>query len=718
MKRISTRIIAMIGLLLCFICFGLGLVAYFTSYNSLVGVLEETMPKVAMEASVTIEDGIQNQLNTLNIIASLDYMEILKRPGADTSRVKAIMSDEVKRSGHEQMILVNKDGRALFHDGRVADLSNNQVFREALAGKEIASEPMLDSEGKGIVMVYAVPVRLNGEIAGVLMAVRNGLEISEFAGRIKFGQTGEAFIINSKGRTIAHANMDLLMELINVARSRNTSVSEDTNSVDIISSATSSAGGPDTVSSATLRGNGGGNTDFQWDETESAAYEVGFEGFVDVQTQMMEGNTGFGEYKYHGVSKIAGFAPVGNYGWSIAVSVDKDEMLSGLDALRRTFLAISAVFLLLGFVVAYFIGRGISKPISYLSNECNIMSSGDFSRVMNEKYTRRKDEIGGLARSFNNINVNVSKIIRNVVEEANSVGSAIKDVDENMAGLTSDINIMSKIINDLSMKMSENSATAEEMSATSSEIEGAVDSIANDTQRSAETTAEVHERAEKLKTTAVESQKRADEIRKDVAVRLRNAIEQSKAVERIRILSDTILSISSKTNLLALNAAIEAAHGGNSGSGFAVVADEIKKLAENSKQTVNEILNVTQSIIESVHVLAESAQQVLGFVENNVVKDYDMFAATGEQYSNDAQLLNDMAMNLSAITEELYASIHNMAKAINDVAVASEEGAAGTCDLAREAEIIVQRTQEVLQKTNDVSKSADRLLELVSIFKV
>jgi len=718
MKRISTRIIAMIGLLLCFICFGLGLVAYFTSYNSLVGVLEETMPKVAMEASVTIEDGIQNQLNTLNIIASLDYMEILKRPGADTSRVKAIMSDEVKRSGHEQMILVNKDGRALFHDGRVADLSNNQVFREALAGKEIASEPMLDSEGKGIVMVYAVPVRLNGEIAGVLMAVRNGLEISEFAGRIKFGQTGEAFIINSKGRTIAHANMDLLMELINVARSRNTSVSEDTNSVDIISSATSSAGGPDTVSSATLRGNGGGNTDFQWDETESAAYEVGFEGFVDVQTQMMEGNTGFGEYKYHGVSKIAGFAPVGNYGWSIAVSVDKDEMLSGLDALRRTFLAISAVFLLLGFVVAYFIGRGISKPISYLSNECNIMSSGDFSRVMNEKYTRRKDEIGGLARSFNNINVNVSKIIRNVVEEANSVGSAIKDVDENMAGLTSDINIMSKIINDLSMKMSENSATAEEMSATSSEIEGAVDSIANDTQRSAETTAEVHERAEKLKTTAVESQKRADEIRKDVAVRLRNAIEQSKAVERIRILSDTILSISSKTNLLALNAAIEAAHGGNSGSGFAVVADEIKKLAENSKQTVNEILNVTQSIIESVHVLAESAQQVLGFVENNVVKDYDMFAATGEQYSNDAQLLNDMVMNLSAITEELYASIHNMAKAINDVAVASEEGAAGTYDLAREAEIIVQRTQEVLQKTNDVSKSADRLLELVSIFKV
>lgn len=711
MKKISTRIIALFGLLVFFISAGLGIVAYITSHNSLVGVLKETMPKVAMEASITIDYGIQNHLNTLNVIASSDCMNILNNPDADNSSVRDIMSDEVRRSGHKQMILVNKNGKALFDDGTIEDLSNNPTFMKALSGEEVVSEPVLDSEGTGIIMMYAVPVKMYGETTGVLMAVRDGLELSEFAGRIKFGDTGEAFIINSQGRTIAHADTDLLLEVIRTARAKGSSESTGNEATDALSSATAAYETPDAVSSATINGD-------EDNDEGNAVQKLGFDGFIDVQKQMTQGKTGFGEYKFHGVSKVTGYAPFEKYGWSIAVSVDKEEMLSGLSELKRTFIFISSIFLLAGFMVAYFIGKGISAPVTHLSNECNIMSGGDFSRVMKEKYTKRQDEIGELARSFNNINVKVSKIISNVIEEADSVGKAIKNVDENMSALTSEINFMSGIIDKLSSKMGENSAIAEEMNATSSEIEDAIDSIANETQHSAETTGEVSKRAEELKATAIDSQKRAQEIRQDVAVKLRNAIEQSKAVERIQVLSDAILAISSKTNLLALNAEIEASHAGNAGSGFVVVAGEIKSLAENSKQTVNEIKEVTKLIIESVQILSESAEQVLGFLEDKVVKDYDMLVVAGEQYNNDAQLLNEMVTNLSATTEELYASIQAMAKAINDVALASEEGAYETSDLSNKAGVIVKRTNEVLKKTNDVSKSADRLLKLVSIFKV
>ncbi len=720
MKKISTRITALFGVLVFFICFGLGLIAYITSHNSLVGVLEETMPKVAVEASITIDYAIQNQLNTLNIIASLDNMAQLNKPDADISTIRDIMSDEVIRSGHRQMILVNKNGRALLNDGTTIDLSNNPIFNKVMSGEEVVTEPVLDSEGTGIIMTYAVPVKINGEIAGALMAVRDGLELSEFAGRIKFGETGEAFIINSQGRTIAHADTNLLLEVIRTARSKDSAASDDADEADALSSATVTSGTPDAVTSATIENedNIEKNTTSQSAAAGNVAQKVGFEGFIDVQRQMTEGKTGFGDYKYHGVSKAAGYAPFEKFGWSIAVSVDKEEMLSGLTEMRRTFITISSIFLLAGFMIAYFMGKGISTPITHLSNECNIMSNGDFSRAMKEKYTKRRDEIGDLARSFDNINVKVSKIIRNVIEEANSVGEAIKNVDENMSALTTEINIMSGIIDKLSLKMGDNYAATEEMNATSSEIESAIDSIANETQHSAETAGEVSHRAEKLKATAIDSQKRAHEIRQDVAVKLRNAIEQSKAVERIQVLSDAILDISSKTNLLALNAEIEASHAGSAGTGFAVVAGEIKNLAKNSKETVNEIIEVTKMIIESVQILADSAEQVLGFLEDKVVKDYDMLAVTGEQYNNDAQLLNDMVSNLSATTEQLYASIQVMTKAINDVAVASEEGASETSDLSSEAAVIVKRTNEVLQKTNDVNKSAGRLLELVSIFKV
>jgi len=720
MKKISTRIIVLFGLLVFFICFGLGLVAYITSHNALVDVLEETMPKVATEASITIEYAIQNQLDKLNIMASLVDLDSLNDSSSGNSKVRAFLSDEAKRSGHIQMILADRNGKALFDNGNVSDLSDNHVFKAAISGEEVVTEPVLDSDGEGIIMTYAVPVKSNGQIAGVLIAVRDGLELSEFAGRVKFGETGEAFIINRKGRTIAHADSNLLTELIKTATT-NSSSGSGGSAADASSSATLSSEIPDAVSSATVEGvdeNSGNNSGTQQAASGKVAQQLGFEGFVDVQRQMTEGKTGFGEYKFHGVSKVAGFAPFEKYGWSIAVAVDKEEVLSGLRKMEKSFLIISTIFLLAGLITAYVMGKGISIPITYLSDECNIMSGGDFSRSMKEKYTKRRDEIGELARAFNNINVNVSEIIRNVVEEAGSVGEAIKNVDENMAALNDEIKFMSDIIEKLSAKMSENSATAEEMNATSNEIEGAVDSIANETQNSADTAGEVSRRAEKLKATAVDSQNRAQEIRQNVAVKLRNAIEQSKAVERIQELTDAILVISSKTNLLALNAEIEASHAGSAGTGFAVVAGEIKNLAASSKQTVNEIKEVTKLIIESVQVLAESAEQVLEFLEDKVVKDYDMLAVAGEQYNNDAQMLNDMVSNLSATTEELYASIQTMAKAINDVAVAAEEGANETSDLANKASDIVRRTNEVLQKTNEVNKSADKLLELVSIFKV
>jgi methyl-accepting chemotaxis protein len=763
MRKISTRIIALFGFLVFFICSGLGLAAYITSYNSVMDVLEETMPKAAMEASITIEDAVRNQLNTLNIIASLDLMKALKNSSADNSALKTFLSEETGRAGHKQMILADRNGRVLYNStdagGSVSDnsVSGNSVagssatdiksdpfFQSALSGRETVSEPMLDKDGTGIVMVYAVPVKLDGETAGVLLAYRDGLELSEFAGRVKYGDSGQAYIINKQGRTIAHADKNVILQLLRAAAANpDQSAASGENTSDAVSSATAGAqpadavssatagtqssdaippaaegtGAADAVSSATVV-SGEGNTDARMGASESVSRQAGLESFYEIQRQMMEEKTGFGEFKYNGVPKVTGFAPVEEHGWSVGIAADRDEMLPGLSTLKLTVLVISVIFLLAGLAAAYILGKGISAPVAYLSNECNIMSGGDFSRSMSEKYTERRDEIGELARSFNNININVSNIIRSVVGEAGGVGAAIADINENMTVLTSEINAMSEIINKLSLKMDENSAAAEEMNATSGEIEDAVDSIANDSMQSAETAGEVSRRVENLKATAIGSRKRAHEIRTDVAVRLRAAIEQSKAVESIKILSEAILSIASKTNLLALNAEIEASQAGTAGLGFTVVAGEIRSLAENSKQTANEIQKVTKTVLDSVQALSESAEEVLEFMEDKVVKDYDMLLTAGEQYNNDASLISEMVTSLSATTQQLYASMQTIAQAINDVAKASEEGAAETGELAREAADIVNRAEEVLVKTNTVNESASRLLDLVSIFRV
>lgn len=125
--------------------------------------------------------------------------------------------------------------------------------------------------------------------------------------------------------------------------------------------------------------------------------------------------------------------------------------------------------------------------------------------------------------------------------------------------------------------------------------------------------------------------------------KLSKAIEDTKSVDEINKLLEAILDITDQTNLLALNAAIEAARAGEAGKGFAVVAEEVRKLAEESSNTAGQIQKITETVVSSVKELANNSQQLLDFMNVNIVKDYDDFVWTGDSYSNDAKYYNKVS---------------------------------------------------------------------------
>ncbi|MBU4535661.1 MAG: methyl-accepting chemotaxis protein, partial [Euryarchaeota archaeon] len=243
-------------------------------------------------------------------------------------------------------------------------------------------------------------------------------------------------------------------------------------------------------------------------------------------------------------------------------------------------------------------------------------------------------------------------------------------------------------------------------------------SLALKAQQGAISAGEINQRASNLKQTAVSSQMSAQNIYVSTQEKLVKAMQDSKSVDQINVLSDAILQITSQTNLLALNAAIEAARAGEAGRGFAVVAEEIRKLAENSKEAVNEIQKITNIVVTSVGNLSESSASVLEFIDKQVLKDYESMVEIGELYHADSEFVDDLVNDFNATAEELTASIQQMTRVIEEIAIAANEGAEGSTNIAQKNAMMVEKSDEVIKQADISKESSDNLNKMVSKFKV
>jgi methyl-accepting chemotaxis protein len=373
--------------------------------------------------------------------------------------------------------------------------------------------------------------------------------------------------------------------------------------------------------------------------------------------------------------------------------------------------------LVIGILLTIIITNGIIRPINRLKRELNklVQNGGDLTEEINIK---SKDEIGQLADSLNKFLSNLRTIISNIIHETNTVESSVVLVGQKMNELNAFIDEVSATTEEISAGMEETAAATEEVNASSEEIESAIEAMAQKAQNGAAEAGEIEKRANELKNSTISSQNAAQKIYEETRSRLEAAIENSRSVEQISVLSDSILQMSSQTNLLALNASIEAARAGEAGKGFAVVADEIRKLAEESKVAVNQIQQVTQEVISSVEGLADGSRTFMDFLDTTVLTDYQRMLKIGESYNDDAVFVDNLVSEFSASSEELTASIQAIIQAISEVTQTVNDGAAGTQVIADKGSQIVGMVGDVRDEMRIGSNSTQKLKETVAKFKV
>lgn len=393
----------------------------------------------------------------------------------------------------------------------------------------------------------------------------------------------------------------------------------------------------------------------------------------------------------------------------------KDSKQAGLNA--RWLMGIIFVFsLLISIVISIVLSNMISVPLKHSINSLQEISKGNLT--VPKINIDSSDEIGKLGTAINTMQSSIKEIIKAIIIETDTVNQALDVSNKNILDLNDSLNQISVTVEQLSAGMQETASSTQEVNAISLEIGNSVDEIAQRAQEGAISAEEISKKAIKLRDNSISLQKEANETQLNIKTVMDDALEKIKEVEKIKTLSDAILQISAQTNLLSLNAAIESARAGEAGKGFNVVAEEIRKLAESSKVTVNEIHSTISKVFSAVDNLTESSIYTLNYIESKVVDSYKESVAVGQNYNNDAIYVSDLVLNLSSTSEELLASIKTVSNAMNDISKATNEGAESSNEIAYKVSNIQERANNVKGETTRVKQSADNLKGLVSRFKV
>ncbi|NFF79947.1 methyl-accepting chemotaxis protein [Clostridium botulinum] len=395
-------------------------------------------------------------------------------------------------------------------------------------------------------------------------------------------------------------------------------------------------------------------------------------------------------------------------------SLSGDKLSSG--SIRINIIIIS-VLGVLSVVFGIMIINTIIKPLNMLKVELDSLAErgGDLTQ---EIEINSEDEIKDLSVSLNKFIQNLRNIIKQVNESSNSIEDVTELIKDNVTKLNSDIEEVSATTEELAANMEETAASSEEMLATSQEIEEVVKSISQKSQEGAIKAGEISNRAEDTKINVQASEMKSTELFKSTKIELEEAIQESKVVEEINVLSESIMQITSQTNLLALNAAIEAARAGEAGKGFSVVAEEIRKLAEQSKDTVIEIQNITGKVTSAVGNLSSSSDKLLKFMSIDVYNDYKKMLDVADKYNEDAEFVDSLVTDFSSSSEELLASLQEVIKTIDGVSQAANEGAGGTTDIASSILQVNDKSNSVLENSLKSQENAKKLKEEISKFKI
>lgn len=366
------------------------------------------------------------------------------------------------------------------------------------------------------------------------------------------------------------------------------------------------------------------------------------------------------------------------------VSKGKMSVFDGMAALIAVDIAV--------LVIVLAAGKRLFDRIHIIVGNLGKIADGSLT-LEDNKLAERGDELGEMVRSMNTLVVSFARLITSVKNAADSLTEVSEDFDDSFRNLTAAMEIVGKEVDSIGENTVSQAERTQDISLQITEMSHAIDVIAENVgmlTQSADTVKNCSETAEKIMGDLVSINRTSSQAISEV--RAQTDVTNQSAMQ-IRTVTEIIAGISSQTNLLALNASIEAARAGEQGRGFAVVAEEIRTLADQSRESSEQINNIVNELIQNSNVSVDITRKVTEAFTRQTEKIQEtkgIFTSLNQEIEQVGEVIGGIASEVTGLK--------NSKDTIED----------GVSDLTRSAESNTKSAQDTLESMEEFKEIVEK----------